>query len=135
MKKKQIKLEVPAEKSSFIAIACTLTIHKFAWELNNALHISLSETNGITINNSCFPMLKDENSLPNKSIVIIKNRVETYTLIQKLSNIDFILKVQGDFIEKEVREIMISIKQIPSVVAAIKIDPLKLKDIKLIQNT
>ncbi|MFA5648029.1 MAG: IPExxxVDY family protein [Bacteroidales bacterium] len=135
MKKKQIKLEVPDEQSVFLAIACTLTIHKFAWELNKALGISLGETSGVTINESCFPMLKDESSLPNKSIFIIKNRIEAETLIQKLENIDFILKFQGDFNNENVKEVVNKVRGIPSVIAAIKIDPSKIKGVKLIQNT
>lgn len=135
MKKKQIKLEVPAEQSGFIAIACTLTIHKLAWELNNAFGISLSETTGITVNEDYFPMLKDECSLPNKSIFIIKNKVDAISLIKKLVNIDYILKFQGDFSIEGVREVVSKVKLIPSVIAAIQIDPSKYKGIEVIQNT
>ncbi|HZJ74136.1 MAG TPA: IPExxxVDY family protein [Perlabentimonas sp.] len=135
MKKKQIKLEIPAEQTSFIAIACTLSIHKFVWELNNALDISLSESNEICINENCFPVFKDEMSLANKSIVIIKNRIETGVLIQKLVNIDYILKIRGPFTEEEVKVIMGKIKKITSVIAVIQIDPSKFKGVNLIQNT
>jgi hypothetical protein len=96
MKKKQIKLEVPSEKATFFALSSTLSIHKLAWELNQALQLKLSQGNGLKHLDLCFPTLTNEEGIVPFSIEIVKNKFESNLLVKELPNIDYILKIQGD---------------------------------------
>lgn len=132
MKKKLITLEVPQEKSLFYAVSCSNTLHKLAWHINTELSIQLKESDGIHLGNEIYPTQKDEISSPDLSIVIIKNKLEASILFRELPNIDYVIKLQGNIIEKASKEIVSKLKKTPSIVAVIAIDPQKIKNINLV---
>lgn len=134
VKGKRIKLEVPQEKTRYYAISCHDSLHKFAWEINSQLSFQLRDCEGFETGDYTFPCQKDESSLPEVSMLILKNKVESYILFKEFSNIDYILKIQGNLLESDLKKIIASLKKIPSVVAIINLQPQNHKNISIIQN-
>lgn len=134
MKKKQIKLEVPSEKATFFALSSTLSIHKLAWELNQALQLKLSQGSGLKHLDLCFPTLTNEEGIVPFSIEIVKNKFESNLLVKELPHIDYILKIQGDMPALRIKDFITKIKAIPSVLAAISIDTTRVKGLGPLQN-
>jgi hypothetical protein len=134
MKKKQIKLEVPSEKATFIALSTTLSLHKLSWELNTSLHLKLSQSAGLKHLDLCYPTLKNEEGTSPYSIDIVKNKYESNLLVKELANIDYIVRIQGDMPAEGIKDLVQKIKTIPSVLAAIRIDASKIKGLAPMQN-
>jgi hypothetical protein len=133
MKKKSVQLEVPQEKSFFFAISSSDSIHKLAWSINSDCHFNLTVCNGILFSESLFPALKDDVSIPFTHILLVGNKIEQGILFKELPNVDYILKIQGNISEREVKEITACFKKISSVVAVISIDVNKFKGFRIIQ--
>lgn len=133
-KGKRIKLEVPHEKTMFFAISCSDSLHKLAWHINSDLSLQLSDYEGLTIEEFTFPCHKDETSLPEISLLIVKNKVESSILFKELSNVDYVFKIQGNYLQDDLKKIIATIKKIPSVVAVINLAPQTVKNLSVIQN-
>jgi hypothetical protein len=134
MKKKQVKLEIPQEQAAFFAISSSSTIHKLSWEINSRLDINLHENTSICHLDIEFPTVKDDSASAESIILIAKNRMEVGVLIKELPNVDYVLRIQGDHGKRYIKKIIADIKSLDSVIAAIPIDPIKVKSLALMQG-
>ncbi|MDD2197437.1 MAG: IPExxxVDY family protein [Bacteroidales bacterium] len=134
MAKRKILLNVPKEKSWFFAISSAETIHKLAWSINSTLNLNLSEQEGITKGAVLFPILFDDQTNPDFSIGIAKNRVDNQILIKGLENIDYILVIKGNTTDKETSKLIGELKGINNIIAIIAISQQKIKDLSLLEN-
>jgi hypothetical protein len=134
MKTKRIKLEIPTEKVAFFALSCSEPIHKIAWSINSLTQLNLKEHEGINFLDNTFPMQKDEVSIPENNFSIVKNRIEAFTLIKELQNVDYILKIEGNMSKEDQKMLFSVIKSIPSINAIIQLDPSRHKNLNLLLN-
>jgi hypothetical protein len=135
MKKKQIKLETPQVQALYFAISCNTSIHKLAWDINSLLGFNLKESGGVHLQDMIFPVVKDDETYPDFSITLIKNKIESQVLLKELLNVDFIMKTQGSGVEVKIKNIIQGLKNNPSIIAVIKVDHLAFKNKELLQNT
>jgi hypothetical protein len=134
MAKRKILLNVPKEKSWFFAISSAETIHKLAWSINSTLNLNLSEQEGITKGLTLFPILFDDQTNPDFSIGIAKNRVDNQILIKGLENIDYILVIKGNTTDKETSKLIFELKGINNIIAIIAVNQQKIKDLSLLES-
>ncbi|PKP37638.1 MAG: hypothetical protein CVT98_05845 [Bacteroidetes bacterium HGW-Bacteroidetes-15] len=134
MKKKLIKLEIPPEKSLFYAISCHNPLHKIAWQINKELSLQLKDSEGIHKDDLIFPAHLDEVSFPDFTILIVQNKLEASILIKDLTNIDYIIKFQGNISANTAKEIVGKLKRTSSIIAVIAIDIKNIKGINILQN-
>ncbi len=114
-----------------IAISCSDSLLKLAWNLNNALELDFreSEHQVFTKENpsQVFPVLCDRNSSESKFYNLIPNKLASNLLVKELPNIDFILEISGEILKNDVTNIIKKIKLIPGIVIAIEVMPEKIK--------
>lgn len=134
MKKKVIKLEVPPEKSIYYAVSCQNPLHKLAWLLNNDLSLQLKQAEGIQKDDAIFPSVRDEETNPDFTTLIVQNKVENNLLARELPNIDYIIGFLGNITVSAAKKMASRIKATESVMAVIAIDPQKIKSINILQN-
>lgn len=134
MKKKQVKLEIPVEQASYYAISCSSSLHQLSWELNSKVGLDLRENISISQGGVEFPATKDEQSSHDRSVLVVKNRMESSILIKELPNIDYMLKIQGNHQKEFIKGFIAEIKKFASVMAAIPVDAAKIKSISILHN-
>lgn len=132
MPKKTHKLDGNHELPfSIIAISCSDSLLKTAWNLNNALAVDFreSEHQVFTKDNPdlVFPVLCDRNSSDTVFFSLIPNKFSSAILVKELPNIDFILEISGVINKSEINSIIKKIKQINGIMAAIDVIPEKIK--------
>lgn len=135
MKKKQIKLEVPNENAVFYAISSALSMHKLAWELNSLINIKMVQSDSVVNQDICFPTLTNRETFTSIHITIVKNKVDGKYLVKELANIDYIMKVKSESGSEEgFKELVVKIKQIPSILAIIELNEQKVKKLAYLQH-
>ena len=134
MKTKRIKLESPTENATFFALSSSDPIHKIAWQINSLTHLNLKENEGINYLDIIFPMQKDDISIPENNFILVKNRVEAFTLIKDLPNVDYIIKLEGNLSKDYQKDLLSIIKNISSVNAVIQLDPKRIRNLYLLAN-
>lgn len=136
MKKKQIKLDTPQVQALYFAISCNTSIHKLAWDINSLLGFNLKESGGVHVQDKIiFPVVKDDETYPDLSITLFKNRIDSHVLVKELLNIDFIMKFQGSVVDVRIKNLIQDLKKNPSIIAIIKVDHLTYKYKDLLENT
>ena len=103
MPKKLIKLELPPESAQYFALSSHEALHKLAWQINSNLGLQLKESNDIVIADKSFPIQKDEDTLIETSIALIKNRIEGTFLVRELQNVDYIAVLKGTHLDKNAK--------------------------------
>lgn len=132
MGKQKIVLQTPPEKLWFFAISCAETIHKFAWNINSAMSLNLLVNQGISFNQTVFPTLIDQESIPELSIVIAKNKMENQYLIKGLESVDYILMLKGETSDADIANFTAKLKNTQTATAIIPIKTEKFKGLSLI---
>jgi hypothetical protein len=145
MVKKKIKLVLHPPSYSLIALSCSETLHRICWLINTNLDLQLKESTPMKIQPTLqidkakqifveFPTYKDEESHPELTFLVIKNKIDTQLLFKELQNIDFLFLAKGDKKENQYDGLIQKLKKIPGVLAAIPINPEKLSNINFILN-
>ncbi len=114
-----------------IAISCHESLLKTAWNINKQLHIDLRESD-ILIDakespSPGFPVFGDRESSPDRSYSLMPNKTSTLLLVKELPNIDFIFEISGVIKKDEISSIIKEIKGISGIIAALEINPEKIK--------
>jgi len=114
-----------------IAISCSESLLKTAWNINKTLEIYLhdSEIQLISKDNSdqTFPIFCDRDTSNLQSYSLIPNKFSTNLLVKELPNIDYILEVIGEVNKNSINSIIKRIKQIPGIVVALEVNPSTIK--------
>ena len=120
-------------KCKYLAIASHDNDYRLSWALNNALKISLTKVESVEVIDSKTQVVKlfsqyfflnDTSSL---FYSLISNRAENGFLLEKLTNIDYIFKLELDPNNNEIIDIIRSIKNIETVITAFELDSKQLK--------
>ncbi|HNS30130.1 MAG TPA: IPExxxVDY family protein [Tenuifilaceae bacterium] len=146
MSAKKIKLVVPPPQFTLIAISCFETLHKFVWLVNSHLSLQLSESDALKMTSANvgrkeveglieFPLFRDEVSNPEIIFLVVKNRIDRQSLFKELHNIDYLFIIKGLHKGFDSDDICQRLKTIPSVMAAIPVDPTKLGSLNHILNS
>lgn len=129
MKKTRVKLEIPQESSNYYAISCNEPMHKLAWMINTELNTNFKEGEPVRVNEIDYPIQVDG------SIFLIKNRHSNgRVLVQKLNNVDYILKEIGGMTDEARRDLVSELKKIDSINAVINLDVKVVKGLVALNN-
>ncbi len=114
-----------------IALSCSDSLLKLAWNINKKLNINLKESDTLiqakentTIT---FPVFIDNETCEVQYYSLISNKSLGVQLIKELPNIDFILEISWGTKKSDVIAIIKELKQIPGINAALEVDPAKIK--------
>lgn len=114
-----------------IAISCSESLLKMAWNINRKLNINLKEfeTSIQSKDNpdSNFPVFCDHHSSEVLFYNLIANKSFNNLLVKELPNIDYILELTGELKKTEIALIIKDLKQIQGIIAAIEISAEKIK--------
>jgi len=103
--------------------------------LNDAINLQLKEIDPIELDsNTQFPAQYDDTTHPELAFLLVKNKHDNRLLIRELVNIDYLLKVAGEVSPSLIKEINKKIRPLDGVVAAIEVDPKRVKGLKLFSN-
>ncbi|MFO8023107.1 MAG: hypothetical protein R6U65_11615 [Perlabentimonas sp.] len=129
MKKTRVKLEIPQESSHYYAISCNEPMHKLAWMINTELNTNFKEGEPVRVNEIDYPIQVDG------SIFLIKNRHSNgKVLVQKLNNVDYVLKETGGMTDDARRNLVSELKKIDSINAVINLDVKAVKGLVVLNN-
>lgn len=115
---------------TLIALSSADNQIKVAWNINKQLKLNLRETNSPIVKEdgaATYPIFSDKDTLPNLSFNLIANKAAKSFLLKDLSNVDYIIEIVGIISPENKINFIRQLKQVPAVVAAIEIDPAKLK--------
>lgn len=114
-----------------IALSCSESLLKMAWNINKKLNINLkdSETPIQAKENplNLFPVFCDRESSDGLYYSLISNKSNSTQLVKELPNIDFILEISGEIKKSNILTIIKEVKQIPGIIAVIEINAEKIK--------
>ncbi|MHC1703801.1 MAG: IPExxxVDY family protein [Tenuifilaceae bacterium] len=132
MPKKSHKLDGNHELPfALIAISCSDSLLKVAWNLNKALELDFRESEHQVFSkenpSQIFPVLCDRHSSESQFYSLIPNKLSSNILVKELPNIDFILEISGEIMKNDINSIIKKIKQIPGIVIALEVMPEKIK--------
>ncbi len=138
MKKKIIKLSVETD-FKLIGIATRISTHKLSWLLNNNLQTDFKQADDLFLNsteaekNNTYAIYAYDTNTE-LSYRLIENKTDSGTLIKQLKNIDYLLKIEGDFSENQQTQLIKKIRTFENIDACLIIDiqKLKQKEIELI---
>jgi len=121
-------LELPF---TLIALSFPESLLKTAWILNNQLNINLRESEmliqGKDNPSNTFPVFCDHESSEGLFYSLISNKSSNSQLVKELPHIDFILEISGAIMKSTIPATIKEVKQIPGILAAIEINPEKIK--------
>lgn len=113
-----------------IAISCHDSLLKTVWNINKKLNIDLNESAPIGSKENpsqTFPVFCDRKSSSLRVFNLISNKSSNLLLIKELPNIDFILEISGEINKTDILSVIKEIKMIPGIIAALEINPEKIK--------
>lgn len=114
-----------------IALSCSESLLKMAWNINKKLNINLKESETLVQAKenplNLFPVFCDRESSEGIYYSLIANKSNSYQLVKELPNIDFILEISGEIKKSNILTIIKEVKQIPGIIAVIEINAEKIK--------
>lgn len=131
MSKLVLDLEFDFDFSLF-GISSHVANYRLAWGINKLLEINLERVEDIDLSfeihktgNFSLYRFDDEDSYT--TFHLLSNRCETGYLIPELKQIDFFIQYWGPMVKKELSSFKDELREIPSVLASMQIDPMELK--------
>lgn len=131
MSKLVLDLEFDFDFSLF-GISSHVANYRLAWGINKLLEIDLERVEDIDLSfeihktgNFSLYRFDDEDSYT--TFHLLSNRCETGYLIPELKQIDFFIQYWGPMAKKELSSFKDELREIPSVLASMQIDPMELK--------
>jgi len=112
--------------------------YRLVWAINNELKTQFVKTENLVkdlqghndrLEFSCFTFHDQERYL---TFTLISNRCPDGFLFPELKNIDFLMRIQGEISDRELKEINQDIKSVPVISASFIMDPGKIKGISRI---
>lgn len=134
MPKKIHKLTVRADPDfRLIGISSTDNDYHLSWNLNHSLDMKFIKTENLEVYHKrlggmqAFSQFRyhDENSLVHYRL--LANRSEHGSLIEEVTNVDYILQISGELDGFAVEDLIRSLGQVTGIRLAVRIEPGKLK--------
>ena len=114
-----------------IAISCSESLLKTAWNLNNKLNINLKESEILiqTKDNTSisFPVFCDNETSDTQYYSLISNKSSGIQLVKELPNIDYILEISGGIKRLNLTALIKELKLVSGINAAIEVNAEKIK--------
>jgi hypothetical protein len=130
MNKHKLLIEYDFE-FALLGISCHVKDYKLCWLLNKSIQVEFSQSDPIElaagkkkVNYNVF-MHDDEEMCT--QFFIIANKSDGHYLVPEQKNIDYWLKVEGNYDENDVMELQKKIKPIPGVLTVFQLEVSKLK--------
>jgi len=129
LKKKVIKLQINTE-FKLIGIVSRLSAYKLSWLFNKEINTEFKQTHDLVLKSpgkdKVFVVFESDT---NKDVTyrLIENKNDSGTLIRQLSNVDFLLKIDGGFSDKNIEHLIKKMRSIDDIIASLSIDILTLK--------
>jgi len=130
----KIKLEISSFDGSILfGIVTAEPDYKLSLILNNKLEIALKNYDTLAVKSPAnkdvfFPRYSYSSESGDYTATLVTNRKGSFYLVNKLKNIDYLLLIQSPFDEPEDPSILKKLREIPSVTAALIIDPHMIND-------
>ena len=139
MKKKIIKLFIDTD-FRIIGISTRLSAHKLSWLLNSELTTDFKQIDDLILKSTdsytdLHHAVYEYSTRTGITYKLIENKNNTSILIKKLNNIDYLLKIEGDFSEKNTELLVKRIREIENIIACLNIQTqtFKQKELDLIR--
>ena len=115
-----------------IGIAIRISSYKLSWLLNSVLNTDFKQAEDLVFSsksseeNNHYAVYEHD---MNTEVLyqLIENKSDSVTLIKQLKNIDYLLKVEGEFSENQITQLVKKIRDIENITACLTIDIQKLK--------
>ena len=117
---------------SLFGISSHVANYRLAWGMNKLFDIDLERCDDIDLsfeNNNIgrFSLYKFDDEESYTTFHLLSNRCETGYLIPELKQIDFFIQYWGPMDKRELFSFKNDLREIPSVLASIQIDPMEIK--------
>ncbi len=117
---------------SLFGLSSHVANYRIAWGINKLFDIDLERSDDVDLsfeNNKLgsFSLYKFDDEESYTTFHLLSNRCETGYLIPELKQIDFFIQYWGPMAHRELASFKDELREIPSVLASIKIDPMELK--------
>ncbi len=131
MSKLVLDLEFDFDFSLF-GVSSHVANYRIAWGMNKLFEIDLERVDDIDLSfdsnkKGSFSLYKFDDEESYTTFHLLSNRCETGYLIPELKQIDYFIQYWGPMSDKELSSFKDELREIPSVLAAILIDPMELK--------
>jgi len=131
MSKLVLDLEFDFDFSLF-GISSHVANYRIAWGMNKLFEIDLERVDDIDLSfdsnkKGNFSLYKFDDEESYTTFHLLSNRCDTGYLIPELKQIDYFIQYWGPMSDKELSSFNDELREIPSVLAAIQIDPMELK--------
>jgi len=132
---RKLKIEIDfSQDNTLIGISCHKKDYWVAFKLNEHLKMHLKRIDDLPIYNSkldlliSYPLFNYHNPDTHNCFYFFSNHNPNGKIFQGLKSIDYFLLINGLMNENEIIEKLNSIKKIPNILTAYKLDLAKLKD-------
>jgi hypothetical protein len=117
---------------SLFGISSHVPNYRLAWGINNLFETDLERSDDIDLSFEndkigSFSLYKFDDAESYTTFHLLSNRCETGYLIPELKQIDFFIQYWGPMGKSELSSFKDELREIPSVLASIQIDPMELK--------
>ncbi len=132
MQKKNHKLHGNHELPfALIALSCSESQLKLAWNINKKFNINLKKSEIIVQSKdstlTSFSVFSDNETSDVQYYSLISNKSSGIMLVKELPNIDFILEISGDIKLMNINSLIKELKLISGINAAIEVNAEKIK--------
>ena len=131
MSKLVLDLEFDFDFSLF-GVSSHVANYRIAWGMNKLFEIDLERVDDIDLSfdsnkKGNFSLYKFDDEESYTTFHLLSNRCDTGYLIPELKQIDYFIQYWGPMSDKELSSFKDELREIPSVLVAIQIDPMELK--------
>jgi hypothetical protein len=117
---------------SLFGISSHVANYRLAWGMNKLFEIKLERVDDIDLSfdfnkKGNFSLYRSDDDESYTTFHLLSNRCDVGYLIPELKQIDFFVQYWGPMSQKELVSFKDELREIPSVLATIQIDPMQLK--------
>ena len=130
-KRNVVRLDFGLVTFTIIGISSHENDYRLSWSINEQLGLAFAQCNNVVTSDgkefTCFVHEDDDQML-----LLISNRCDNGFLLEKLKNIDFILKFNADLNETEIEEWLRNLKNV-SLISAVFTIPVSKKMLQILR--
>mgnify|MGYP001270466876 FL=1 len=117
---------------SLFGISSHVSNYRLAWGINKLLEIDLERVDDVDLSfdsnqKGNFSLYRFDDEESYTVFHLLSNRCDIGYLIPELKQIDFFIQYWGPMVKKELSSFKDELREIPSVLASMQIDPMELK--------
>ena len=132
---KKLKLSVSIEENyCLLGISTDEPDYKLCWRINDRLKMSFVKTDDLCVKHrksgeeQSFPLFQFEDDNTMLTYRIIGNRSEAGYFLPELKNVDYLLHIQGDLVQDDLKELVAKLMALPSIRMCIPVDLGRIKE-------